>query len=118
MLTSAVPVLARRPTCAPDAQNTTRASDAQNGPYTPDTQDTARTSNAENTAQASDTEHASCTVETQNAEHAFDTLEACIGGRRPPQYSGRHRLTRPYPVHAYNRPFLFVYLYNACKAIV
>ncbi len=109
MLASGYAVLAWKPVAAPDAQNAT---------YTPDTQDTARTPNAENTASASDTEHASCAVETQYAEHASDTMEACVGGRRPSPQSGHPRLTCPCPVHAYARPFMFVCLYNACKTIL
>jgi len=118
VLTLAVPVLAWKPVAAPDAQNATCASDAQNATYTPDTQDTARTPNAENTASASDTEHTSRTVDTQDAEQASDTLEACVGGCRPSPQSGHHRLTRPCPVHAYARPFMFVCLFNACKTIL
>ena len=82
-LLHAVPVLTWKPVAAPDAQNATCASDAQNATYTPDTQDTARTPNAENTARASDTEHTSCTIDTHDAEHASNTMEACVGGRRP-----------------------------------
>ena len=118
VLTLAVPVLARKPAEAPNAEDTTSASDAQNATYTPDTQDTARTPNAENTTSASDTVHTSCTIDTHDAEHASDTVEACIGGCRPSPQSGHHRLTRPCPVHVYNRPFMFVCLSNACKTIL
>ncbi len=118
MLASGYAVLARKLAEAPNAEDATCASDAQNATYTPDTQDTARTPNAENTASASDTEHASCAVETQYAEHASDTMEACVGGRRPSPQSGHPRLTCPCPVHAYARPFMFVCLYNACKTIL
>ncbi len=118
MLASGYAVLAWKPVATPDAQNATCASDAQNATYAPDTQDTACTPNAENTASASDTEHASCAVETQYAEHASDTMEACVGGRRPSPQSGHPRLTCPCPVHAYARPFMFVCLYNACKTIL
>ena len=91
VLTLAVPVLAWKPVAAP---------------------------NAEDTARASNTEHASCTIDTQDAEQASDTVEACVGGRRPSPWSGHPRLTRPYPVHAYARPFMFVCLFNACKTML
>ena len=118
VLTLAVPVLAWKSVAAPNAEDATCAPDAQNATYAPDTQDTARTPNAEDTARASNTEHASCTIDTQDAEHASDTVEACVGGRRPSPQPGHHRLTRPSPVHAYARPFMFVCLFNACKTIV
>jgi len=56
VLTLAVPILAWNPVEAPNTEDATCASDAQNATYTPDTQD---------------------------AEHASDTVEACIGGPRP-----------------------------------
>src|SRR2546421_11256218 len=108
VLTLAGPVLARKLAPAPNAEDATCASDAQNATYAPDTQDTARTPNAENTSSASDTEHTSCTIDTHDAEHASDTVEACIGVPRPSPQSCHHRPTRPCPVHAYNRPFMFV----------